>query len=85
MHELSIALSILEGAAEEVERQITFPVEYALGGLKGLTEVRSGSKFGLSKVVARFRDDTDISFARQLITARLSASERTEAAECPPH
>src|SRR3954453_21292325 len=43
-----------ELAPEEVERQITFPVEQALGGLKGLQEVRSVSKFGLSQVVAMF-------------------------------
>ena len=36
-----------ELAPEEVERLITFPVEYATGGLKGLEEVRSISKFGL--------------------------------------
>ncbi|MBY0513955.1 MAG: efflux RND transporter permease subunit, partial [Gemmataceae bacterium] len=39
---------------EEVERLITFPVEYAMGGLKGLEEVRSVSKFGLSQVVLIF-------------------------------
>src|SRR6516164_5133985 len=50
---------------EEVERLITFPIEYALGGLKGLREVRSVSKFGLCQVVALFSDDTDIYFARQ--------------------
>src|SRR5262249_28201723 len=61
-----------ELAPEEVERQITFPVEQALGGLKGLQEVRSVSKFGLSQVVAIFSDETDIYFARQQINERLS-------------
>ena len=60
---------------EEVERLITFPVEYALGGLKGLQEVRSVSKFGLSQVVAIFDDDTDIYFARQQINERLGEVE----------
>src|SRR6187455_1357191 len=41
---------------EEVERLITFPVEYELGGLKGLEELRSVSKFGFSQVVAIFAD-----------------------------
>ncbi len=31
----------------EVERQITFPLEQAIGGLPGLTEVRSVSKLSL--------------------------------------
>src|SRR5207245_7538109 len=56
---------------EEVERLIAFPIEYALGGLKGLEEVRSISKFGLCQVVAIFSDDTDIYFARQQINERL--------------
>jgi cobalt-zinc-cadmium resistance protein CzcA len=58
-------------APEEVERLIAFPVEYALGGLKGLQEIRSVSKFGLCQVVAIFSDDTDIYFARQQINERL--------------
>jgi cobalt-zinc-cadmium resistance protein CzcA len=58
-------------APEEVERLIAFPVEYALGGLKGLQELRSVSKFGLCQVVAIFSDDTDIYFARQQINERL--------------
>src|SRR5436309_699318 len=57
---------------EEIERQVTYPVELALGGLKGLEEVRSVSKFGLSQVVAIFQDDVDIYFARQQINERLN-------------
>lgn len=60
-----------ELSPEEVERLITFPVEYALGGLRGLAEVRSVSKFGFSQVVAIFEDGTDIYFARQQINERL--------------
>ncbi len=61
-----------ELAPEEVERLITFPVEYALGGLKGLEEIRSISKFGLSQVVLIFSDETDIYFARRQIDERLN-------------
>jgi heavy metal efflux system protein len=63
---------------EEVERQITFPVEQALSGLPRLEAVRSISKFGLSQVVVIFEDGTDIYFARQLITERLSTVELPE-------
>src|SRR6187401_2197718 len=52
-----------ELSPEEVERLITFPVEYALGGLKGLSELRSVSKFGFSQLVAIFEYGTDIYFA----------------------
>ena len=67
-----------ELAPEEVERLITFPVEYALGGLKGVEEVRSISKFGLSQVVLIFGDDTDIYFARQQIAERLGEVDLPE-------
>lgn len=58
---------------EEVERQITAPIEQGLGGLPGLEQLRSVSKFGFSQVVVVFRDGTDIYFARQLINERLAS------------
>src|SRR5215212_5154380 len=67
-----------EHSPEEVERLITFPVEYAMGGLKGLAEVRSVSKFGLSQVVLIFGDETDIYFARQQINERLGEVDLPE-------
>jgi cobalt-zinc-cadmium resistance protein CzcA len=60
---------------EEVERLITFPVELSLGGMPGLSQLRSISQFGLSQVVVTFEDGTDIYFARQLINERLLAVE----------
>src|SRR5436853_599360 len=57
---------------EEVERQITFPIEQAISGLPGLEHLRSISKFGLSQVVVVFKDGTDIYFARNLINERLT-------------
>ncbi len=67
----------------EVERQITFPVEQAISGLPGLTEVRSISKFGFSQVTAIFDDDTDIYLARQVVSERLGAAELPEGVEGP--
>lgn len=61
--------------AEEAEAQITIPVELAIGGLPGLDNIRSVSKFGLSQVVATFDDHTSIYRARQLITERLQTVE----------
>ncbi len=57
---------------EEVEREITFPIEQAISGLPGLEQMRSISKFGMSQVVVLFEDGTDIYFARQLINERLA-------------
>ena len=59
----------------EIEQQITFPVEQAIGGLPALRDVRSVSKFGFSQVVAVFAEGTDVYFARQLINERLQAVE----------
>jgi cobalt-zinc-cadmium resistance protein CzcA len=60
---------------EEVERQITYPIEQAIGNLPKLEHLRSISKFGISQVVVVFEDGTDIYFARQLINERLSTVE----------
>src|SRR5438477_9674771 len=57
---------------EEVEQQITFPIEQVISGLPRLESLRSVSKFGLSQVVVTFADSTDIYFARQLINERLT-------------
>lgn len=57
---------------EQIERQITFPVEQAISGLPDLVNVRSISKFGLSQVVVTFQDGTDIYFARRLVSERLA-------------
>jgi cobalt-zinc-cadmium resistance protein CzcA len=68
---------------EEVETQITFPVEQALSGLPRVQSLRSVSKFGLSQVVVTFEDGTDIYFARQLVTERLNAVELPVGLERP--
>ncbi|MHB1033674.1 MAG: efflux RND transporter permease subunit [Pirellulales bacterium] len=68
---------------EEIERQITFPVEQAISGLPGLDKVRSISKFGLSQVVVTFHDDTEIYFARQLVNERLGAVDLPEGIQRP--
>lgn len=68
---------------ENVERQITFPIEQTLMGLPKLTGLRSLSKFGLSHVVAIFEDGTDIYFARQVINERLGLVELPKGIERP--
>ena len=70
-------------APEEVEQQITFPIEQVISGLPGLEKLRSISKFGLSQVVVVFEDDTDIYFARQLINERLTTVELPTGIERP--
>ncbi len=59
-------------APEEIERQITFPIENEMNGISGVTRVESESKFGLSVVTVYFSDETDIYFAREQVFQRLA-------------
>ncbi|GAW40616.1 Nickel and cobalt resistance protein CnrA [Brevundimonas sp. SH203] len=69
---------------EEVERQVTFPLETALAGLPGLTETRSLSRHGFSQITAVFTDATDTYFARNLVNERLQAARETLPAGLSP-
>ncbi len=68
---------------EEIEQQITVPIERVLGGLPRLQRLHSISKFGLSQVVATFEDGTDIYFARQLVNERVGAVELPQGIKRP--
>lgn len=57
----------------ESEQRITYPVETALAGLPRLSHTRSLSRYGLSQVTVIFEEGTDIYFARNLVTERLTA------------
>ncbi|WP_045761392.1 efflux RND transporter permease subunit [Xanthomonas albilineans] len=59
-------------AAEEVEQQITVPLERALLGTPGMEVLRSRSVFGLSLITVVFADGTDGYFARQRLQERLN-------------
>ncbi|MGK4898534.1 efflux RND transporter permease subunit [Elizabethkingia anophelis subsp. anophelis] len=59
-------------AAEEVEQQITIPLERSLNGLPGMHVMRSKSTFGLSIITIVFEDGVDDYWARQRIQERLS-------------
>ena len=60
-------------SAEEIERQITIPIEVALSGIPGLTDIRSLSIFGLSDVKVYFDFDTGIFQDRQEVLNRLDS------------
>jgi len=61
-------------APDEVEKLVTMPLEMALGGVAGVTEMRSLSRFGLSQITLQFTDKTDVYRARQLVTERLQSA-----------
>src|SRR5882762_758056 len=58
-------------AAEEVEKQVTIPVEIGLSGIPHSVRLFSHTQFGLSFIVVTFDDGVDAYFARQQVLERL--------------
>ncbi|OZA12134.1 MAG: CusA/CzcA family heavy metal efflux RND transporter, partial [Polynucleobacter sp. 24-46-87] len=69
--QVQIATEAPGRSPEEVERFVTVPIELAMTGLPGLTEMRSLNRNGLSIITLVFTDKTELYFARQLVTERL--------------
>jgi cobalt-zinc-cadmium resistance protein CzcA len=69
--QVQIATEATGRSPEEVERFATVPLEVAMTGLPGLTEMRSLNKPGLSIITLVFTDATNVYFARQLVMERL--------------
>jgi cobalt-zinc-cadmium resistance protein CzcA len=65
----------------EIERYVSVPVERAMQGLPGATEVRSLSRYGISIVTIVFEEGTDIWFARQLVGERMGEATRAVLAD----
>jgi cobalt-zinc-cadmium resistance protein CzcA len=57
----------------EVEQRVSLPLENAMAGLPRLEHTRSISRYGQSQITIVFEEGTDIYFARQLVTERLTA------------
>lgn len=59
-------------AAEEIEQQITIPLERQLSGTPGLAHMRSSSTFGLSLITLTFKDGAEDYWQRQRVTERMT-------------
>jgi len=68
---------------EEVERQITQPLELQLRGIPGLLELRSISRFGFSQLTLVFEDDVGVYRGRQMVAERLPTASLPASAHPP--
>jgi len=62
-------------AAEEVEQQVTIPIEIVMNGIPHLQHLRSTSLFGLSSLMLIFDDESSNDWNRQKVLERLSQVE----------
>ena len=62
-------------AAEEVEQQLTIPIEIAVNSIPHLAQLRSISMFGLSDLNLIFDDESNNDWNRQKVLERLSLAE----------
>src|SRR5213593_3967517 len=60
-------------APEEVEKQVTIPLEIGLSGLPNAIRMFSHTQFGLSYLIVTFDDNANDYFARQQVLERLQA------------
>jgi cobalt-zinc-cadmium resistance protein CzcA len=59
-------------AAEEIEQQVTTPLERGLGSTPGLVAMRSSSTFGLSLITLIFKDGAEDYWERQRVNERIA-------------
>src|ERR1700724_359078 len=62
-------------AAEEVEQQVTIPIEIQMNGIPHLSQLRSESIFGLSFVLLIFDDSSNNDWNRQKVLERLNQAD----------
>ncbi len=70
--QVQIATEAPGKSPEEVERFVTVPIEIAMTGLQGMTDMRSLNKPGLSLITLVFSDDSDLYRERQMVSERLA-------------
>jgi cobalt-zinc-cadmium resistance protein CzcA len=59
-------------SAEQIEQQVTIPLEVVMNGIPGIAHLRSFSIFGLSDLKLIFDDDSENSWNRERVLERLS-------------
>jgi len=70
--QVQIATEAAGKSPEEIERFVTIPIEIAMTGLPGMTDMRSLNKPGLSLITLVFTDESDLFRERQMVSERLA-------------
>src|ERR1035437_751895 len=65
-------------SAEEIERQVTVPVEIQMGGIPHLTHLRSSTLAGLSSLTLVFDDDSTSDINREHVMERIGRASCRE-------
>lgn len=73
-NQVSINVEIPSLSPEDVEKQVSYPIETAMAGIPGLSYTRSIARNGFAQVTVIFDDDVDIYFARAQVHERLTAA-----------
>ena len=68
-------------AAEEVEKEVSLPIEVALSGLPNSIRVFSHTQFGLSFTVVTYNDNAEVNLVRQQVNERLRGIQLPEGVE----
>jgi Cu(I)/Ag(I) efflux system membrane protein CusA/SilA len=70
-NQVLVAADWMGRGPQEIQDQVTYPLETALRGLPNVKEVRSISSFGMSLITAIFEDGVDPYFARQVVNEKV--------------
>ena len=72
-------------APQDVESLVTYPLESAINGTPGVSDVRSNTSVGLSTITVIFNANTDVYLDRQLVNERIqNVAGRLPAGAKPP-
>ncbi len=81
---LNVITELPSYSSLEMEKRVTIPLESAVGGVLGVTRVRSTSATGISEVTVDFKWGTDMLVARQLILEALANVQSQLPSEAQP-
>jgi len=82
--QVTINTSMPAMSPEELEKQVTLPIETELAGLPGLESTRSITRNGFSQITAIFADDVNIYTARQQVAEKLAEARENIPPDAQP-